>query len=50
MVIANHVYFHVLKGQVSSSKDGRIGSIFVNTYFLLNKIKLKLKKNSFLIL
>ena len=50
MVIANHVYFYVLKGQVSSSKDGRTGSIFMDTYFLLNKIKLKLKKNAFLML
>ena len=44
MVIAKHVYFYVLKWQVSSSKDSRAVSIFMNTYYLLNKIKLKLKK------
>ena len=43
------MYFYVLKKQISSSKDGQGGSIFMNTYFLLNKIKLILK-NAFLIL
>ena len=44
MVVANHIYFYVLKGQISKCKDGRMRTISVNTYFLLNKIKLKFKK------
>ena len=50
MEVGDIVDYYVLKGQVSRSKDGRMGMIFVNTYFLINKIKLKLERNAFLIL
>ena len=47
MEVGDTVDYYVIKAQVSRSKDDRMGTIFVNTYFLLNKIKLKLKKMHF---
>ena len=33
MVVDNIVDYYVLKGQISRSKDSRMGAIFVMTYF-----------------
>ena len=47
MEVDNIMVFHVSKGHVSRCKDSRMGTIFVNTYFLLNETKFKLKKMHF---
>ena len=44
MEVGDIVDYYELKGQVSRSKDDRMGTIFVNTYFLLNKIEKKCYK------
>ena len=44
MEVDNILIFHVLEGKVSRCKDGQMGTIYMNTYYLLNKKKLKLKQ------
>ena len=39
--------FYVLKSQIPRCKDGWMGTIFVKTYFLLNKIKIEKMNDSY---